>query len=265
MRLSNPGTAELTVTKLSVNGTDFSVAGLSFPFTLYQGKSISFTISFKPSSVGILTGSIWVFSNATRFPTVINLNGVGITSAIQLAPSSTTLSFGIVTVGTVATKDLKLTNTGNTEVTITNVSVVGTGFATSGAASVILTPGQATDVAVSFDPKIAGGVQGTLSIASTAPTLSIALSAQGSTSTSQHTVSLNWSPSTSTVEGYNIYRSTTSAGLYTKLNGSLNLGTSYSDHTVVSGKTYYYVVTSVGKDSVESAFSRQVSATIPTP
>ena len=61
-----------------------------------------------------------------------------------------------------------------------------------------------------------------------------------------HRVSLNWVASTSqNVAGYNAYRATTSGGPYTKLNSSLVLGTSYTDDTVRSGRTYYYVATAV--------------------
>jgi fibronectin type 3 domain-containing protein len=41
--------------------------------------------------------------------------------------------------------------------------------------------------------------------------------------------------------------------------------TSYADSTVQSGTTYYYVVTSVGTDSVESPYSNQVTAIVPSP
>jgi hypothetical protein len=189
----------------------------------------------------------------------------GLAPVVQLTPSTTSLNFGSVTTGTTTKKDVTLANTGNTEVTITKVSVSGFGFAATGAANVILTPGHSIGVAVSFDPTVLGSVRGTLSITSNAPVLSIALSAPGSAPASQHSVLLDWSPSTSAVEGYNVYRGTVSGGPYTRLNGTLDPGTSFSDHAVASGKTYYYVVTAVGKDNVESAFFRQTAATIPNP
>src|SRR5579875_1578190 len=85
-------------------------------------------------------------------------------------------------------------------------------------------------------------------------------------STPTHSVTLTWvaSPSSGVI-GYNIYRSQTSVGPYTKLNNTVIAGTSYSDITVSAGQTYYYVATTVGQGSVESAYSSQVSALIPTP
>ena len=48
----------------------------------------------------------------------------------------------------------------------------------------------------------------------------------------------------SDVVGYNIYRSTSSGGPYTKLNDTPVTSTSYSDSTLSAGSTYYYTVRS---------------------
>lgn len=265
MQLSNTGKADLTVTKLQASGAGFGVAGLSLPLTLPAGQSTSFTSSFKPTGPGNSSGSISITSNADGSPMIVNLSGTGTTSTVQLTPNPTSLSFGSVPVGTTSTKNVKLTNTGNTDIAITTVSVAGIGLSTSGGVNVTLAPNQSTNVAVSFDPTSTMGVQGTLSIASNAPPLQISISGQGTAQQAQHSVSLKWSDTSSGVSGYNVYRGTVSGGPYGRLNGSLDAGTSYTDQAVTSGKTYYYVVTSVGTDNVESVFSSQVSVTIPTP
>ena len=76
-------------------------------------------------------------------------------------------------------------------------------------------------------------------------------------------VTLNWAASTFTVAGYNVYRATQSGGPYTRVNSSLVSGPSYTDNTVLSGQTYYYVVTAVAAGGAESVFSSQVTAVIP--
>ena len=79
-----------------------------------------------------------------------------------------------------------------------------------------------------------------------------------------HSVALSWTASTSTVSGYNVYRGTTSNGPYpTKVNTSLVTLVDYTDTTVASGTTYYYVVTSVDSSNVESVDSNQAAAIIP--
>ncbi len=79
----------------------------------------------------------------------------------------------------------------------------------------------------------------------------------------QHSVALSWNASTSTVAGYNVYRSTVSGSGYTKVNASLVVGLTYTDSTVQSGTTYYYVTTAVDSTGMESTYSNQVSAAIP--
>jgi hypothetical protein len=85
----------------------------------------------------------------------------------------------------------------------------------------------------------------------------------GGTCMVNHSVALNWTASTSAVAGYNVYRGTTTGGPYTKLNSSLVTGVAYTDSTVLSGLTYYYVTTAVGSSGSESGFSNQAKAVVP--
>ena len=81
-----------------------------------------------------------------------------------------------------------------------------------------------------------------------------------------HTVALTWIASaTSTVTGYNVYRSTVTGTGYAKVNPSLVLAplVSYSDATVLNGTTYFYVTTAVDASGAESIFSNEVTAAIP--
>jgi fibronectin type 3 domain-containing protein len=90
-----------------------------------------------------------------------------------------------------------------------------------------------------------------------------ALTGTGATQT-QHTVDLTWNPSAEAA-GYNIYRATASGGPYTMINSSLDGSTTYTDSTVVSGDTYYYVTTAVNSESQQSGYSNQATAVIPNP
>ena len=78
-----------------------------------------------------------------------------------------------------------------------------------------------------------------------------------------HTATASWAPSTSVVSGYNVYRGTVSGGPYTKLNGSLIVLLTYTDATVQSGQTYFFVTTAVDGSGNESAFSNEAKAVIP--
>ena len=46
---------------------------------------------------------------------------------------------------------------------------------------------------------------------------------------------------------------------------SADPATTYTDSNVQSGTTYYYVVTSVNGSGIESAFSNQATAVVPSP
>jgi hypothetical protein len=74
---------------------------------------------------------------------------------------------------------------------------------------------------------------------------------------------LHWNPSTSAVIGYRVYRSTQSGADYTLITPTPVMGTSFSDTSVSPGQTYYWVVSAVDAQFQESAFSNEVSATIP--
>jgi fibronectin type 3 domain-containing protein len=54
-----------------------------------------------------------------------------------------------------------------------------------------------------------------------------------------------------------------SGGPYSKINSSLVTTLSYTDSTVQSGTTYYYVTTAVDSSGDESVYSNEVSAPIP--
>jgi fibronectin type 3 domain-containing protein len=80
-----------------------------------------------------------------------------------------------------------------------------------------------------------------------------------------HSVSLSWNASSSTgISYYNVYRGTTAGGPYSLLKNGVN-STSYTDATVQSGSTYFYVTTAVGAGGLESAYSGEASAAIPVP
>jgi fibronectin type 3 domain-containing protein len=107
-------------------------------------------------------------------------------------------------------------------------------------------------------------LSGSVSVVSNATNspLAIALSGAGTLPVS-YTVSLNWTPSSSTYSGFNVYRGTTSGGPYTRVDSSIVSSTSYTDPSVTPGQTYYYVATQVDSSGMESGYSSEVSATIP--
>lgn len=85
---------------------------------------------------------------------------------------------------------------------------------------------------------------------------------------SQNSVHLNWQASSSAAGNpsltYDVYRASTCAGPFTKLNASGVSATNFVDTGVGAGATYCYQVTSV-LAGIESTVSNQVIAAMPFP
>jgi hypothetical protein len=182
----------------------------------------------------------------------------------SLSVSPATLSFGNVAVG----NSSSLTGTlsaSSADVTVSSASWSGSGYSVSGITfPMSVAAGQSAEYTVTFTPPASGSSPGSISFVSNASDASLKQSFSGAgTQTSQHSVSLSWNPSTSTVSGYNLYRGRQSGGPYSRLNSSLLPGTTYSDAGVQSGANFYYVSTAVDVSNVESGYSNEASAAIP--
>ena len=264
--IKNIGTAILTITQVTETGSAFSVSGYSLPLNVNAGQQTTVTVAFQPTAVGATSGNISIVSNAPTSPTSVALAGTGIAPTLTLGISPTSLSFGNVTTGTSsATQNVTITNTGNSNVTISQINLSGAGYSmTGGSAPVTLTPSQNLTLSIQFSPTTAGAASGSVTIVSnaTGSPATISLSGTG-VAPVQHSVALTWNASTSTVAGYNVYRSTVSGSSYALINSSLVAVLNYTDSTVQNGTTYYYVTTAVDSSGNESTFSNEVSAPIP--
>jgi hypothetical protein len=263
IKVSNTGKGELKIFSAEIGGTGFSLSGLTAPTKLAAGSSMNFNVAFEPMTAGTEKGTVSIKTNAAEAPAIVNLSGTGVQEWIKLTVSEPSLSFGNVAVSGSQTKDVKITNSGNANVTITEVTASGAGFTASGGSNVTLAPNQSVNVNVSFDPKTKGALSGTLTVSSNAPTVKVSLGGTG-LQNGNHSVGLTWSASTSPVIGYFVYRRTGATGTFSRLDSSADTLTNFTDNNVTDGATYYYVVTAVSPGDAESGFSTEVSVTIPT-
>ena len=189
-----------------------------------------------------------------------------ISNAGQFGPSASSLNLGNVALGDSKTVALIFTNATNAAVTIMSISISGPGFNASGIPSgTILNPSDVATLDVTFRPAGTGSETSSITVTSNASTPSITVALQGSgVPAGDHLATLTWDASPSAVAGYFVYRSS-NGGPYTRLNTTENASLNYTDSSVVAGQTYSYVVTSVTSENVESGYSNQVTATIPTP
>jgi len=265
--ITNTGTATLSITQVTETGSAFfTVSGFSLPLSVNAGQQTTIIVAFLPTSVGAASGNISIVSNAPTSPTSVSLSGTGIAATLSLNVSPTSLNFGSITTATSsAPQTITLTNTGNSNVTISQMSVIGAGYSiTGGGAPVTLSPLQTLTLTALFSPTAAGSVNGSISIVSNAngSPASVSLSGTG-VAPVQHSVALTLKAGTSAVSGYNVYRSTVSGTGYIKLNSSLVSGLTYTDSSVQNGTTYFYVATGVDSGGKESTYSNEMQAVIP--
>ena len=263
--LSNTGGSTITVSQVTATGTGYGISGVTVPFTIDAGQSFTFNVTFTPQTASSPTGSISVVSNASNTLPAIGLSGTG-TAVGTFGVAPTSFGFGSVTIGQSKNMTATLSATG-AGVIVTSASVSSAEFKITGPAlPMTIATGQTATFTLTFTPQASGSASATVSFVTNAPGSPLTENLTGTgMAAPQHRVDLNWSPSTSSVSGYNVYRSTTSGSGYVKLNSSLNVSTAFTDNSVTAGSTYFYVTTAVDSSSTESSFSNQVQAVIPTP
>jgi hypothetical protein len=257
--LTNTQKWSVSIAGLTLSGNGFSITGPSLPLTLTAGQSVSYNVTFTPQTTGTGGGSILVQGPGLAIP----LTGTGgaALGTLMIAPSA--LNFGDITVGNSGNQTLSLSAVG-TAVTISSSASSSAQFALSGASFPLTIPaGQNVSLDVVFSPQNSGVVSGTLAFASNATNSSSSESLSGTGTAPVYTVGLSWTASTSSVSGYNVYRGPATGGPFSKINPSLNNSTAFTDSTVTSGQTYYYVTTAVNSSNEESSPSTPAQAKIP--
>ena len=269
--VTNTGGSSVTISKVGISGTGFTLSGISTPATLTAGQSATFSVKFAPLSAGNASGSVTVTSNGSNPTLTIAVSGASSTTAGQLTASPASIAEGTVFAGLSGTASGSLTATGS-NVTVTAATSSNSRFAISGLGlPVTILAGQSAPFTVTYSPLVAGADSATLTFTSNAQPATTTGTATG-TGTPQpaHSVSLSWTGSTSpNISGYNIYRAIflSSCGGYTKINGAtLVTLTTYADSSVADGTNYCYATTAVDSSKAESGYSNIVSdVQIPPP
>jgi hypothetical protein len=279
--MSGSGTDACTVALNAAAGSGGITVGLS-------SNNSAVTV---PTSITIAAGSASASFSATVSSVTTaqavtlsaNAGTISKTFALQLNAAvatlginATSIAFGSVNLNTPATQTITLTSTGVLPVTVSLVTVSGTGFSVSGATFPLsLNQSQTVTLSVVFDPTISGAATGQLTIVSTSltnPTDVVNLSGTGQTGT--YEVNLTWNApasSTDAVAGYNIYRSPSGSSTY-QLLGTVSSPQpfvasqqlSYTDtSSLIDGQAYDYIVESVDGSGNESTPSNMAAVTIP--
>ncbi|MGC1220549.1 MAG: choice-of-anchor D domain-containing protein [Candidatus Sulfotelmatobacter sp.] len=258
--VTNQGQTSVTISAIAAGDAEFTTSNLTLPLVLSAGQSVDLSVTFTPTATGWTYGTISFSSNASNETLALAVSGAGSRSEWGTS-SPSSVSFGQVVMGTGSTVPIVLTNSRSSNLTMSKLGTSGSGFSVNGpAVPLTLEPGQTVTVNVTFAPQAAGTDGGSLFAYGLG--LAVPLSGTG-VAAAQYSVNLLWN-SSSGATGYNIYRSTTASGTYSRLNSALDANTAYTDSTVVPGQTYYYSATSVSSSGVESALATPpVQAVIP--
>src|SRR5262249_48251780 len=132
LSIGNTGNAILSVTAISISGTDFNFPSPpSVPVTVPPGGIVTYTVRFAPTSIGLKSGSVTINSSDPITPSkVVSLSGTGV--APQISVSVPTLDFGSVNVLAFGDRSLSVGNDGNQVLTVSGMSFSGTDAASFG-------------------------------------------------------------------------------------------------------------------------------------
>ena len=257
----------ITISWASVYGTN--------SYIVYRSTSSTGTYSQIATSTSTLYTNTGLSAGTTYYYKVAAKNNSG-TSSQSLYASATTLSVPGATIG------LERTAATSSSITMRWTSVSGAtsyyvyrSLSSTGTYSQIgnttSTSYQATGLSANttYYFKVAAynaagtGPQSSFILAATTEAAPITPTGITVTTVSHNSIMISWA-SVSNALGYNVYRSSTSTGTYTKIGTSITT-TSYTDSGILAGTTYYYKVDAYNNGGSSSQSSAVLATTLPNP
>ena len=168
----------------------FSVTATGTAPLSYQWRQNGTAISGATAS-SYTTPAETTSANGAQFTVVVTNSAGSVTSNAAtltvnaaapgaLTPSTTSLSFNNVNVGSNGSLSVTFTNSGSSNITVSNVSMSGAGFTAGGVSNgQIITPGQVVTMTVTFAPAATGSVTGSVTVASNASNSPVSISLSG--------------------------------------------------------------------------------------
>lgn len=265
IHLSNSGTKTFYILSKTKVGSEFRYGSFPLPLKMKPGQSVLLPIIFHPTVTGHVNGVFTLVSSALDKTLSLPVAGTGTTGA-QLSVTPTSLNFGNVTVGHSASLPTTLKAVDG-DITISSDQLTSSEFSLAGIAPpVTIASGSSVQVTLKFTPGQAGTASakvGFFTNSAASPSVE-ALTGTG-VAPNSHSVTLNWTDNANGVIGYNVYRGTVHGGPYAVVNTVLDASTNFTDYTVAAGHTYFYVTTAVDSSGIESLYSNESKAVVPSP
>ncbi|WP_252845618.1 choice-of-anchor D domain-containing protein [Actinoallomurus purpureus] len=168
--LTLTATRDLTITALSTSAP-FGVTAPALPLSLAKDATVDLPVSFTPAGPGAAGDILWATTDAGTVG--FALNGLGTKAGLTSTPAAAT--FNEQPVGSTATVNVQVTNTGTADETITSVTGATGPFTVSGlpAADTVVKPGGSFVVAVTYAPAAPGSDGTSVTVTSTSGTLTV--------------------------------------------------------------------------------------------
>ena len=167
LKISNSGTAALRLASLSISNPQFAASGPAIPATILPSTSLSYVITFSPTSVGNTSATLDISSNASDGIVALALAGTGEKAFADLVVTPASINFGNLNLKAKSTQNVTLQNTGDISMTIQGVTVAGASFGyESLSPGLSLSPSQSTTFQVWFTPQAKGPASATMSFLS---------------------------------------------------------------------------------------------------
>jgi len=162
--LVNTGSAALAIASITTDAN--FVQTNTCGSTLATSGSCTIEVTFTPTTVGPIAGTLTITDNAAGSPQSVTLTGTGTAPAVSLFPAS--LIFSSLAVGsTSSAQTITLTNTGTAALTIASVALTGTNtgdFAQSNTCGSSVAASGTCTISVTFKPSAAGTRTASVSI-----------------------------------------------------------------------------------------------------
>ncbi len=155
--VTNMGTANLVISNVTSSNSVF-VAN-STNGTIAPGSNKKFIVTFSPTSEGLEKGYIYFTHNASNQKDSISVSGIGGTNGNQpeFSVNSNYLDFGTILIGTQKQLSLIVTNTGNADLNIADVTSNYSQYMISPTSGTIA-PGLTMEFIITFTPEAVGEV-----------------------------------------------------------------------------------------------------------
>ena len=175
--VTNTQSISLTISSISIPaGSDFIVSSTTCPVspsTVAAGASCTISVQFRPLAQGARTNSLKIVDDAPSQSQTVPLSGTGTKGTILFSPTS--LSISNVPVGTTsAPQSATLTNTLNSDITLSNIKIGSGLFAQTNDCPVspsVLAAGASCTFAITYRPTVAGSSSSTLTVTDTSGTV----------------------------------------------------------------------------------------------